>query len=185
MNDIKNDKNLREAVSRREQQLPVLPNNLNERVMKSLVEPETAPKSRRLWAYAAVAAAASIALLIVFNWDKQQSPQDPVVVQRSPRHTVSPVSPISPAIVYPEAVPDEQPKEKPVSARSEDAPLFGRGQEGRLSLYSLPPHLIWSRIGATETASPRRNQRMVLLSNYRRKRYHRTAPRGPRFPFVS
>ena len=122
MNDIKNDKNLREAVSRREQQLPVLPNNLNERVMKSLVEPETAPKSRRLWAYAAVAAAASIALLIVFNWDKQQSPQDPVVVQRSPRHTVSPVSPISPAIVYPEAVPDEQPKEKPVSARSEDAP---------------------------------------------------------------
>lgn len=122
MNDIKNDKNLREAVSRREQKQPALPDDLNERVMKSLVEPETAPKSRRLWAYAAVAAAASIALLIVFNWGKQQSPQEPVVAQKSPRHAVSPVSPASPAIVQPEAVPDEQPKEKPESALSEDAP---------------------------------------------------------------
>ena len=122
MNDIKNDKNLREAVSRREQQLPPIPDDLNERVMKSLVESETAPKSRRLWVYAAVAAAASIALLIVFNWGKQQSPQDPVVAQQSPRYAVSPVSPVSPAIVQPEAVPDEQPKEKPVSALSEDAP---------------------------------------------------------------
>ena len=119
MNDIKNDKNLRDAVSHREQQLPPILDDLNERVMKSLVEPETAPKSRRLWVYAAVAAAASIALLIVFNWGKQQIPQEPVVAQQSPRH---PVSPVSPAIVQPEAVPDEQPKEKPVSALSEDAP---------------------------------------------------------------
>lgn len=122
MNDIKNDKNLREAVSHREQQLPPLPDNLNERVMKSLVEPETAPKSRRLWGYAAAAAAASIALLIVFNWGKQQNPQEPVVAQKSPRHAVSPVSLASPAIVYPEVVPDEQHGEKPVSALSEDAP---------------------------------------------------------------
>ena len=119
MNDIKNDKNLREAVSRREQQLPPIPDDLNERVMKSLVEPETASKSRRLWVYAAVAAAASIALLIVFNWGKQQSPQEPVVAQKSPRYEVSPASA---TIVQPEVVPDEQPKEKPVSALSEDAP---------------------------------------------------------------
>ncbi|MBQ8712032.1 MAG: DUF4251 domain-containing protein [Prevotella sp.] len=119
MNDIKNDKNLREAVSRREQQLPPIPDDLNERVMKSLVEPETASKSRRLWVYAAVAAAASIALLIFFNWDKQQNPQEPVVAQKSPRHEVSPASA---TIVQPEVVPDEQPKEKPVSALSEDAP---------------------------------------------------------------
>lgn len=122
MNDIKNDKNLREAVSRREQQLPPIPDNLNERVMKSLVEPETAPKSRRQWGYAAVAAAASIALLIVFNWGKQQNPQEPVVAQQSPRHPVSPVNPASPAIVQPEVVPAEEPEEKLVSARSEDAP---------------------------------------------------------------
>lgn len=36
MNELKNDINLREAVNRREQQLPPLPDNLNERVMKSL-----------------------------------------------------------------------------------------------------------------------------------------------------
>ena len=122
MNDIKNDKNLREAVSRREQQLPPILDDLNERVMKSLVEPETAPKSRRLWVYAAVAAAASIALLIVFNWGKQQSPKEPVVAQQSPRHEVSTVSPANATIVQPKVVPDEQPKEKPASALSEDAP---------------------------------------------------------------
>ena len=36
MNDIKNDINLREAVSRRERQLPPMPSDLNERVMKGL-----------------------------------------------------------------------------------------------------------------------------------------------------
>lgn len=136
MNDIKNDKNLREAVSHREQQLPPLPDNLNERVMKSLVEPETAPKSRRLWGYAAAAAAASIALLIVFNWGKQQSPQEPVVAQQSPRDEVSLVSPASATIVYPEAVPDEQPKEKPESALSEDAPQ----QAEPASTENVSPH---------------------------------------------
>ena len=119
MNDIKNDINLREAVSRREQQLPALPNHLNERVMKRLVEPETASKSRRLWGYAAIAVAASIALLIVFNIGKQQSPQEPVVVQQSPRHPVSPASPISP---QPKVVSNEQSEEKPVTELSEDAP---------------------------------------------------------------
>ena len=133
MNDIKNDKNLREAVSRREQQLPPIPDDLNERVMKSLVEPETASKSRRLWVYAAVAAAASIALLIVFNWGKQQSPQEPVVAQKSPRYEVSPASA---TIVQPEVVPDEQPKEKPVSALSEEAPQ----QAESASTENVSPH---------------------------------------------
>ena len=136
MNDIKNDKNLREAVSHREHQLPPLPDNLNERVMKSLVEPEAAPKTRRLWVYAAVAAAASIALLIVFNWGKQQSPQEPLVAQQSPRHAVSPVSPASATIVQPEVVPDEQPEEKPVSALSEEAPQ----QAEPASTEDVSPH---------------------------------------------
>lgn len=121
MNDIKNDKNLREAVSRREQQLPPIPDVLNERVMKSLVEPETAPKSRRLWSYAAVAAAASIALLIVFNWGKQQNPQESIVAQQ----VVVPALVPSQSIVeesQPEAVADEQPEEKSVTELSEDAP---------------------------------------------------------------
>ena len=121
MNDIKNDQNLREAVSRREQQLPPIPDDLNERVMKSLVEPETAPKSRRLWIYAAVAAAASIALLIVFNWGKQQSPQEPVVAQQ----VVVPAVVPSQSIVeesQPEVVANEQPEEKSITELSKEAP---------------------------------------------------------------
>ena len=121
MNDIKNDKNLREAVSRREQQLAELPDNLNERVMKGLVECETPPKSCRLWGYAAAAAAASIALLFVFYFGKQQHPQEPVVAQQ----TVKPVVVASQPTVeesQPEVVADEQPEEKPVTELGEDTP---------------------------------------------------------------
>ena len=121
MNDIKNDKNLREAVSRREQQLPPLPDNLNEKVMQRLMEPETAPKSRRLWIYAAVAAAASIALLIVFNYGKQQSPQEPVVAQQMVKPAVVASQPIVKS-AQPEVVADEQPEEKPVTELSKEAP---------------------------------------------------------------
>ena len=85
MNELRNDRNLHEAVSRREQKLPPLPADLNERLMQRLKEPATAPaaKQKRLWLYAAVAVAASIALLIVFNFGKQQTPQEPVVAQQT------------------------------------------------------------------------------------------------------
>ena len=36
MNELKNDNNLREAVSRREQQLPPMPADLNERLMQRI-----------------------------------------------------------------------------------------------------------------------------------------------------
>lgn len=120
MNDIKNDKNLREAVSRREQQLPPLPENMNERVMQRLEEPETAPKSRRLWVYAAIAAAASIVLLIVFNFGKQQGPQEPVVAQQMMKPAVVASQPIVEA-AQPAVVADEQPEGKPITELSEDA----------------------------------------------------------------
>jgi hypothetical protein len=86
MNELKNDTNLREAVSRREQKMPPLPADLNERLMQRIEETEqTRPeaKSRRLWLYtaSALAVAASIALLIVFNFGKQQTPQEPLVAQ--------------------------------------------------------------------------------------------------------
>ena len=83
MNEIRNDKNLQEAVSRREQKLPPMPADLNERLMLRLEE-QKAPvaKPRRLWLYAAIAVAASIALLIVFNFGQEQTPQEPVVAQQ-------------------------------------------------------------------------------------------------------
>jgi len=83
MNELKNDNNLREAIGRREQQLPPMPADLNERVMKGLMEPETAAPPRRLWLYAAVAVAAGIALLIIFHLGKEQTAQEPVVAQQT------------------------------------------------------------------------------------------------------
>ena len=124
MNNVNNDKNLREAVSRREQKLPVLPDHLNERVMKNLMELETAPKSRRPWGYAAVAAVASIALLVVFHLEKQQSPKEPIVAQAIEKEALSepPRGEASPLPLEGSGEEVEQPKEKPVTKVSEDAP---------------------------------------------------------------
>jgi len=92
MNELKNDNNLRQAVSRREQQLPPMPADLNERLMQRIAESEPArseTKPRRWWLYAAIAVAASIALLIVFNFGKQQTPQEPLVALTEEQPTVS------------------------------------------------------------------------------------------------
>ena len=94
MNELKNDKNLQEAVSRREQKLPPMPANLNERLMQRLDTSAPAPKSRRLWIYAAIAATASIALLIVFHLGQEQTPQEPVVAQAVEQPTVSVSEPV-------------------------------------------------------------------------------------------
>ena len=94
MNELKNDKNLQEAVSRREQKLPPMPADLNERLMQRIDTSAPAPKSRRLWIYATLAAAASIALLIVFNLGQEQTPQEPVVAQAVEQPTVSVSEPV-------------------------------------------------------------------------------------------
>ncbi|MBR4731010.1 MAG: hypothetical protein IK075_12240 [Prevotella sp.] len=87
MNELKNDTNLREAVSRREQKLPPLPADLNERLMESLssMPPQESGnqarfsslslwRGRRVWLL--LAAAASIALFIIFHPGKEQTPQN-------------------------------------------------------------------------------------------------------------
>jgi cytoskeletal protein RodZ len=118
MNELRNDKNLQEAVSRREQKLPPLPADLNERLMQRLEEPATAPaaKQKRLWLYAAVAVAASIALLIVFNFRQEQTPQEPVVAQQTDKQVVSqPVSGVPEPVEEPEPIVAEaQPAQKSV-----------------------------------------------------------------------
>lgn len=82
MNELNNDKNLREAVNRREQQLQALPDDLNERLLQRLEEEQAPAKHHRLWLYAAVAAAACIALLFVFHFTQEPSSQQPVVAQQ-------------------------------------------------------------------------------------------------------
>ena len=94
MNELKNDKNLQEAVSRREQKLPPMPADLNERLMQRIDTSAPAPKSRRLWIYAALTAAASIALLIVFNLGQEQTQQEPLVAQAVEQPTVSVSEPV-------------------------------------------------------------------------------------------
>ena len=101
MNELRNDKNLQEAVSRREQKLPPMPADLNERLMQRLGEqPPSATKQKRLWLYAAVAVAASIALFIVFNFGKEQSLQKPLVAQAIEQTTTQ----STPATSVPERV---------------------------------------------------------------------------------
>lgn len=131
MNELKNDKNLQEAVSRREQQLPPMPADLNKRLMQRIAESEPArseTKPRRWWLYAAVAVAASIALLIVFNFGKQQTPQEPLVALRVGQPTTSVPEPVEgePVIEEPSnaasesaEAPAPQPSQKPAKKRQE------------------------------------------------------------------
>lgn len=82
MNELRNDKNLRQAVNRREQQLQPVSDDLNNRLLQRLEEEQAPAKHHRLWLYAAVAAAACIALLFVFHFTQEQSSQQPVVAQQ-------------------------------------------------------------------------------------------------------
>ena len=87
MNELNNDKNLREAVNRREQQLQALPDDLNERLLQRLKEEQAPAKHHRPWLYAAVTVAACIALLLVFHFTQEPSSQQPVVAQQMEEQT--------------------------------------------------------------------------------------------------
>jgi hypothetical protein len=123
MDSIKNDKNLCEAVNRREQQLAPMPADLNERLMQRLGETEQArpeAKQRHLWLYTAIAVAASIVLLIVFNFGKDQTSQEPLVAQTVEQPTAS-----VPELVEGKPVEGEPVIEEPTNTVSElvEAPV--------------------------------------------------------------
>lgn len=90
MNELKNDKNLREAVNRREQKLQPMSDDLNGRLLQRLEEEQTSVKHHRWWLYATVVAAACIALLLVFHFSQEQSSQKPVVAQQVEEPTPQP-----------------------------------------------------------------------------------------------
>ena len=87
MNELNNDKNLREAVNRREQQLQPVSDDLNNRLLQRLEEEQAPAKHKPLWLYAAVAAAACIALFLVFHFTQEQSSQQPVMAQQMEEQT--------------------------------------------------------------------------------------------------
>lgn len=76
MNEIKNDINLREAVSRKEQNLPPMSSDLNERVLNKLIDspsqPRRSPLLSNVWWMAV--AAVLVAVLALFTW-KSQTPK--------------------------------------------------------------------------------------------------------------
>ena len=124
MNELKNDKNLRQAVSRREQQLPPMPADLNERLMQRIEEqPQPAAKPKRLWLYAAIAIAACITLLLIINYGKNPTSQDPLMAQTFEKPLVTdpePVeepSPTVPELVEGPLVTVSEPVEEPVERR--------------------------------------------------------------------
>jgi hypothetical protein len=163
MNELKNDKNLREAVSRREQKLPPMPDDLNERLMQRLEEPETAPvaKQRPLWLYAAIAVAASILLLIIFHFGQAQTPQEPVVAQNV-EHPVStvgePAEPPVPEPVEGEPVegsapkPSQQPTKKQRKVVMQLVELIPTSEAKSENVKKLPASLI-DKVKAYDQAS--------------------------------
>lgn len=117
MNELNNDKNLREAVNRREQQLQPVSDDLNNRLLQRLEEEPSPAKHKPLWLYAAVAAAACIALFLVFHFTQEQSSQQPVVALQmeeqatkqveSPAAANEPVEATEPVDETPEPVVEE------------------------------------------------------------------------------
>ena len=110
MNELENDKILREAVNRREQKLQPMSDELNGRLLQRLEEEQVPAKHHRPWLYAAVAAAACIALLLVFHFTQEQSSQQPVVAQQMEEQTPQQVESnavVSEPIETPEPVVEE------------------------------------------------------------------------------
>lgn len=89
MNDIKNDINLKEAVSRREQQLPPMPEGLNEKVMGSLEEYDCLKKKTPLhrgrgWRWVFLAAACVAGFVVIFLAPPKSAEKQPPLALEKP-----------------------------------------------------------------------------------------------------
>ena len=84
-NDIyRMDANLYEAIKRREQKLPSIPTNLNDRLMQRVHQQKS--KHRHLWLYPTIGAvAASVLLLLTLHYhdNNVETEKKPVMVQRT------------------------------------------------------------------------------------------------------
>ena len=166
MNDIRNDKNLQEAVNRREQQLEPMPADLNDRLMESLTQrPLQKEKGlKRKWIYGAVAIAAGIALLVLFNFSQTSSDEAPLLAQQS-QVTPSPALP-EPAIEIPqpEVVASEQPvKQQPVMQLGETAPEPQETAPALTDKAERPRH--YNPQAIQDIASPRGELFLASTSN--------------------
>ena len=146
MNDIKNDINLKEAVSRREKQLPPMPEGLNEKVMGSLEEYDCLKKKTPLhrgrgWRWVFLAAACVASFVVIFLAPPKSAEKQPPLALEKPR--VESQEPIAdsqfstplkgemegasqqPAVVKPKRTPKrkrvvpQEPQEEPLLAEAE------------------------------------------------------------------
>ena len=151
MNDIKNDINLKEAVSRREQQLPSMPEGLNEKVMGSLEEYDCLKKKTPLhrgrgWRWVFLAAACLAGFVVIFLAPPKSAEKQPPLALEKPR--VESQEPIAdsqfstplkgemegasqqPAVVKPKRTPKrkrvvpQEPQEEPLLAEAETVEEF-------------------------------------------------------------
>ena len=168
MDSIKNDKNLREAVNRREQQLAPIPVDLNERLMQRLGETEQArpeAKQRHLWLYTAIAVAASIVLLIVFNFGKDQTSQEPLVAQTVEQPTASvpelvegksvieePSNTVSEPVEAPASQPSQKPAKKQRKVVMKLVELIPTSEATTANVKTLPASVI-DKVKAYDKAS--------------------------------
>lgn len=93
MDKIKKDTNLREAVSRREQKLPPMPADLNERVLRRLAaSPQLSSKERengrvislRLWSrWWGLVAAVLVAVATLFTWKSLKPEKQPQLAEKT------------------------------------------------------------------------------------------------------
>lgn len=148
MNELNNDKNLREAVNRREQQLQPVSDDLNNRLLQRLEEEQAPAKHKPLWLYAAVAAAACIALFLVFHFTQEQSSQQPVMAQQmeeqatkqveSPAAANEPVEAAEPVDETPEPVVEDM-KQTVAKARVQPVRKSVKKQQTVTKLVELIP----------------------------------------------
>lgn len=137
MNELNNDKNLREAVNRREQQLQPVSDDLNNRLLQRLEEEPSPAKHKRLWLYAAVAAAACIALFLVFHFTQEQSSKQPVVAQQMEEQTpqqTEQTSEVTESVEAPQLVVEEP---KQAMAKADAQPVRKSNKKQRKTVTKL------------------------------------------------
>ncbi|UKK54335.1 DUF4251 domain-containing protein [Prevotella sp. E2-28] len=178
MNDIRNDKNLQEAVNRREQRLEPMPADLNDRLMESLTQrPLQREKGlKRKWIYGAVAIAAGIALLVLFNFSQTSSDEASLLAQQT-QAIPSPV--LSEPVIeepQPEMVDNEQPMmqqpvmPQPVIEQGEPDPDPQETAPTPTDKVEQPRHYTPQAI--PDIASPRDEQFLASTSHMVVKRSH-------------
>ena len=144
---IYKDTDLREALRRKYADTPPMPADLSERLMKRMETTREMPR-RRYWPYitAAIAAAASILLLIVLNFGQGQTGQKPMMAEKpttpvdsvrqmrhiapvtetSELHVVAQTTPAKPQTSHTKATGTERSKADSASAAEELAKCIAR-----------------------------------------------------------